>query len=93
MTQTDQQPAPAGSGLVTGLGILVYLASGLPFLFGGLIMPIWAVLVLGAIWLIGLLVVIRGRANRLLLFGLPFVMLGLWFLASWAGEKFLGWTA
>jgi len=79
--------------LATALGIVLYIASGLPFLFGGLIMPGYAVIGLAVVWLIGLVVVIRWRERRPLFFALPFVMLGLWFTVAWVGENFLGWSA
>lgn len=79
--------------LVTVLGFVLYLAAGLPILFAGLIMPYWAVAILGVVWLIGLVVAIRRRNQRPLFLALPFVIVGLWFLTAWAGETFLGWTA
>ncbi len=86
-------PAAAGSPIVTVLGFVLYAAAGLPILFAGLIMPLWAVAALGVVWVIGLVVAVRLRENRPVFLALPFVMVGLWFLTAWAGETFLGWTA
>ena len=89
---------PDGAGerpnpLVTVLGFVLYLAAGIPILVAGLIMPYWAVVVLGVIWVLGLLAAIRWRNTRPLFLALPFAIVGLWFLTAWAGETFLGWTA
>jgi hypothetical protein len=78
--------------IVTVVGFVLYLAAGFPFLFGGLIMPGYAVGILGLVWLAGLLLAIRWRRRRGLL-ALPFIVVGIWLAVAWLGDTFLDWTA
>jgi len=80
------------SSIVTVVGFVLYLAAGFPFLFGGLIMPGYAVGILGLVWLAGLLLAIRWRRRRGLL-ALPFIVVGIWLAVAWLGDTFLDWTA
>lgn len=60
---------------------------------GGLIMPTWAVVALGAIW-VGLLAVIVIRRNDpWWVFAMPVASIVLWFAAAFLGDTLLGWTA
>jgi hypothetical protein len=91
---TQSAPDTGTSTLVTVIGFVLYLAAGLPYLVGGLIMPWYAVGVLWAVWVVGLALAIRWRNTRRTLFlALPFIALGIWFAVSWLGDTFLGWTA
>jgi hypothetical protein len=62
-------------------------------LVGGLIMPLWAILVLAVIWLAGVFLAIRWRKQRVWFLALPFIMFGIWWATASLGEAFLGWTA
>ena len=62
-------------------------------LVSGLIMPLWAILALGAVWAVGLVVMIRRRSSPLAVWAVPVLTLGLWALVGWAGERYLDWTA
>jgi hypothetical protein len=56
-------------------------------------MPLWAIVVLAAIWGAGLILAIRWRRQRNRLLALPFIMFAIWLAAAYLGETFLGWTA
>jgi hypothetical protein len=75
------------------LGFALHIGMGVLILVSGLIMPYWAVGVLAVIWVIGLIVAIRGRARPSLVLAVPFAMLAIWILAAWGGDRFLDWTA
>jgi hypothetical protein len=96
MTQTDKTPnteqAPGGL-IVDVIGFALYLAAGFPVLVGGLIMPLWAILVLAVIWVAGLFLAIRWRRQRNRFLALPFIMFAIWLATAYLGETFLGWTA
>jgi len=85
--------ARGASRLLVVLGFLLHLAVGVIVLFSGLIMPGWAVALLGLLWLVALAVAIRWRSRPPVVVLVPFVMLAVWLLTAWAGELFLGWTA
>ena len=65
--------------MVDVIGFALYAAAGFPILVAGLIMPLWAVMVLAVIWLAGL--------------ALPFIVVAIWWATAYLGETFLGWTA
>lgn len=96
MSETDQPRArdeEKTGVVVTVVGFLLYFAAGLPILVGGLIMPGYAVGILGVIWLAGLILAIRWRDRAGLFLALPFIMVAIWFAVAWLGDTFLGWTA
>jgi len=74
-------------------GLVLHGAMGLVVLVSGLIMPIWAVLALGAVWIIGFVVVIRWRAKPSVVLLVPVVMFAIWAFTAWLGDRFLDWTA
>jgi hypothetical protein len=92
MTSTEQRPAPGGL-VVDVIGFALYAAVGYIVLVGGLIMPLWAVAVLGLIWFAGLYLAIRWRRQRNRFLALPFIMFAIWLATAYLGETFLGWTA
>jgi isoprenylcysteine carboxyl methyltransferase (ICMT) family protein YpbQ len=75
------------------LGFVAHLGVGFVVLVSGLIMPLWAILALGAVWAVGLVVMIRRRSSPLAVWTVPVLTLGLWALTGWAGERLLDWTA
>jgi hypothetical protein len=79
--------------LVVVVGFLLLGAMGLLVLVSGLIMPIWAVLALGVLWLVAVGVAIRWRSRPSIVLAVPFAMLGIWLAAAWLGDRFLDWTA
>ncbi|MFC7246635.1 hypothetical protein ACFQO7_29495 [Catellatospora aurea] len=80
--------------VVRVLGVLAHLVL-LPFyLASGLVAPLWAVIVLVAVWAALLVLAIRWWRTRPLLVPLaPVVALAVWFAGISAGEAWLGWTA
>jgi len=79
--------------VVTVVGFILCFAAGLPILVGGLIMPGYAVGLLGLIWLAGFIFAIRWRDRRGLFLVFPFITVAIWFAVAWLGDTFLGWTA
>ena len=75
------------------LALVLHAAAGFLVLVGGLIMPAWAVVCLGVVW-VGLLVVIILKRDRPgWAFAMPVVSVVLWFAAAFLGDAFLDWTA
>jgi hypothetical protein len=91
MTSTEQR-APGGL-VVDVIGFALYAAAGFPILVAGLIMPLWAVMVLAVIWLAGLYLAVRWRRQRSRFLALPFIVVAIWWATAYLGETFLGWTA
>jgi hypothetical protein len=56
-------------------------------------MPLWAILLLGAVWMVGLFLAIRWRRLRNRFLALPFIMFAIWLATAYLGETLLGWTA
>jgi hypothetical protein len=78
----------AGAGMVLMLGALPF------FLAAGLLAPVWAVVVLDAVWLVLFALGLWWfRAHPYRVLALPFAAAALWLAAMTAGEAFLGWTA
>jgi hypothetical protein len=96
MTNTDKtastRRAPGGL-IVDVIGFALYALAGYPVLVGGLIMPLWAILLLGAVWMVGLFLAIRWRRQRNRFLALPFIMFAIWLATAFLGETLLGWTA
>jgi hypothetical protein len=96
MTNTDKTASTerAPGGLVVDVfGFALYALAGYPVLVGGLIMPLWAILLLGAVWMVGLFLAIRWRRQRNRFLALPFIMFAIWLATAYLGETLLGWTA
>ena len=79
--------------IIVILGFVAHLGVGFVVMVSGLIMPLWAVLALGAVWAVGLVVMWRRRSSPLAVWAVPVLVLGLWALVGWAGERYLDWTA
>jgi hypothetical protein len=75
------------------LALLLHAAAGSLVVVGGLIMPAWAVSVLGAVWVGLLVVIVLKRRQAAWAFLMPLVSIGLWFAAAFLGDAFLDWTA
>ena len=73
------------------LACLLHLVAGFFYISSGLIAPLWAVLVLIAIWIALAVGLIRRRATGARTLLVPTVAAAIWFVAISAGEMFLGW--
>ena len=82
----------AGDAIVT-IGFILELAVGILILVSGLIMPIWAVIALGVVWLVGLVIAIRWRRKPAVVLAVPLAMIAIWAATAWAGDALLDWTA
>jgi hypothetical protein len=74
-----------GFALQAGAGVLVAAS--------GLMMPLWAIVALGLVWVAGLVVQIRQRRRPLVVLAVPVAIAAIWLLTGTLGEAFLGWTA
>ena len=87
-----------GEKVAAVVGVALHLAVGVfPYAASGLLVPIWGIVVLYALWL-GLAFVLvrllRGEARRPMLAPLvPVAALAVWFAVVTAGEAIFGWTA
>lgn len=80
--------------VVRVLGIIAHVVLLPYYLASGLVAPLWAVIVLVAVWAALLVVAIRLWRTRPFLVPLvPVVAVAIWFAAISAGEAWLGWTA
>lgn len=89
---TNSERAPGGIA-VDIVGFVLYLTVGYIVLVSGLVMPAYAVVILGLLWLIGLYLAIRWRKQRNRFLALPFIMFALVLATAYLGGEFLGWTA
>ena len=72
---------------------LLQLVIGFPYLFSGLLAPLWAVGVLVLIWLGLSVLLVRTRSNGPRDLWAPVLAAALWLAAMSAGEGLLGWSA
>ena len=75
------------------LAFLLHAVAGFLVLVGDLIMPPWAIAVLGGIWVGLLVVMVLKRRDPRWVFPMPVVSVALWFAAAFLGDAFLDWTA
>jgi hypothetical protein len=76
------------------VGLVLMLFPLYWFVASGLLAPLWAVIVLLAVWTGSLIWGIRYRRRRpWIVLGLPFALMIFWFAFITAGEAWLGWTA
>jgi len=82
-------------GLLSFGGLALHLIVGVfPFSASGLLAPLWAVIVLGLVWLAGLVIAIRLVRSRPRLVPLvPLVALVFWAGLMLVGDLLLDWTA
>jgi hypothetical protein len=94
MTRDNAKTERAPGGIAVDiLGFTLYLIVGYIVLVGGLIMPAYAVVILGLVWLLGLYLAVRWRRQRNRFVALPFIMFAIWLATAYVGGEFLGWTA
>lgn len=85
---------PTSDRLILVLAVLAQLGTGIFYAAAGLVAPLWAVLLLWALWLVLLWVLVRlWRTQPLMALLVPPLALGLFFVVISAGERFLDWTA
>ena len=85
-------PSIAG-GIAVAVGFLAHAVVGVFVLSSGLMMPAWAIVALATVWAVALVMAIRRRHRPLYVLMTPVVVFAIWYLAGWAGETYLGWTA
>ena len=85
---------PTSDRLVLVLAVVAHVGAGIFYAAAGLVAPLWAILLLWALWL-GLLwqLVRLWRRRALLSLVVPPLAVALFFAAITAGEQLLGWTA
>jgi hypothetical protein len=81
------------NGVLVGIGFVLEVGVGILVLVSGLIMPAWAVVGLGVLWLLGLVAAIRWRRKPAVVLAVPLAMIAIWSATAWAGETLLDWTA
>ncbi len=80
--------------VVRVLGIVAHVVLLPYYLASGLVAPLWAVIVLVAVWAALLVVALRlWKARPFLVPLVPIAAVAIWFAAIAAGETWLGWTA
>ena len=79
--------------LVVGLGFFLHLLVFLIFLSSGLMVPIYVVGFLLAIWLALLVLAIRWRKQAWRVLAIPGIAMLLWFVIVQGGSWVFGWTA
>ena len=73
---------------------MLHGAVGWVYLVSGLVAPGWAVVGLLTIWVALLVVAIRvWRSRPLIVLGIPFLAMAIWFVTLFLGERLLDWTA
>ncbi len=86
-------PTTAVRLVAAGAGMVLMLAALPFFVSAGLLAPVWAAVVLDALWLVLFALGLWWfRAHPYRVLALPFVAAALWLAAMTAGEAFLGWT-
>ena len=87
-----------GEKVAAVVSVVLHLAVGVfPYAASGLLVPIWGIVVLYALWLalaVVLVRMLRGERRRPLFAPLiPVAALAVWFAVVTAGEVLLDWTA
>jgi hypothetical protein len=83
----------AGSIVVVVAGFALQGVAAVFVAASGLMMPMWAVLALWLVWLVGLAIQVRHRHRPLVVVAVPVVVAAVWLLTGTLGEAFLDWTA
>ena len=76
-----------------GAAVVLHLVIGFPYLFSGLLAPLWAVGILVAIWVALGVLLIRTRSNGPRDLWAPVLGAAIWLAALNAGDGLLGWSA
>ena len=77
----------------TVLATLLHLVAGFFYLSSGLVAPLWAVVLLLAIWVALAVVLFRMRTAGPKTLLVPVAAAAIWFFTLWLGQAFLNWTA
>jgi hypothetical protein len=85
--------ASVAKDVVVAVGFILELGLGVLVLVSGLIMPVWAVIALGVVWVLGLVAAVRWRRKPAVVIAVPLAMIAIWAATAWAGETLLDWTA
>ena len=83
----------AARSVIVVVGFVLLLGAGVLVLVSGLIMPVWAVIALGVLWVVGLVIALRWRRTPAVVLAVPLAMIAIWGATAWAGETLLDWTA
>lgn len=75
------------------LAALLHLVAGFFYLSSGLVAPLWAVVLLLAIWVALSVVLYRMRTAGPKTLLVPVAAAGIWFFTLWLGQALLNWTA
>lgn len=92
-SDTSTPTAPLTTALVV-LAIALHAVAGWLVSVSGLLAPLWAIVLLAAVWLgacVPLVRAVRARARWAPL--VPLAFFALWFATMTAGDLALGWTA
>jgi hypothetical protein len=92
-TTPDPSPTSLGSSIARVVGFALQAVAAVFVAASGLMMPMWAVLVMWLVWLAGLAVQIVHRRRPLVVVAVPIVVAAIWLLTGTLGETYLGWTA
>jgi hypothetical protein len=96
MTTTQLAPRAAHTSpwtwLAAAVGMAAHLGAGILVSASGLMMPAWAVVGLFALWVVGLVLVVRWRRQPALVLLVGPTMAAIWLLTGTLGEALLGWT-
>lgn len=75
------------------IAIAMHLTFGFPYLFSGLLAPLWAVAILVLIWLALGVLLVKTRGNSPRDLWAPVLAAAIWLGAMSAGDALLGWSA
>jgi hypothetical protein len=75
------------------VAVPLHLAIGFFYVTSGLVAPLWAVLLLLAIWLGLCIAGYRNRHKPLVVLAIPVVAALVWFVVVQGGSMLFGWTA
>ena len=93
-THLVQTPSPTlGGRIAVVTGFVLHAVACVFVISSGLMMPMWAIILLAGFWTAALGFAIRQRHRPPAVLLTPVVTFAVWFLTGWAGETFLGWTA
>jgi hypothetical protein len=90
---TRSRPSAPGIAAIA-IAAVLQLFAGFFTLTSGLVAPLWAILVLAAVWFLAVAILVRLARTRPLLTPLvPILNAVVWFGTLTFGESVLGWTA
>ena len=89
----EPQHNTAGRWALLAVALALHLTAGFVMLVSGLVAPMWAVLLLLAIWAALLILGYRNRHRPAFVLLMPVLAAVAWFLVVQGGALILGWTA